>query len=266
MSLEKLVVLSSDDKDSGSNSNSDFVVSLKEEYYTQNVLKVYVKDVVVPNVFPNIRGDSYGTSSNNLLKIDQQGVGIVDVVVPEGQYVISTLGVPPPNDLLVVLKGLIDVAIAPETVSITVDSITNKLLFTFSSPDFKLGIADSPMNDVLGLGVETPVYSAAITASSLPDLSGYPMVYVHSKKLAEANAIDGDFGLISVAESVSLVDAPYGSYAYRQNNDDELSAILYDNIRNLNRIQITLRDVKGNKLDIGTFSMTVIFKVILASG
>ena len=53
MSLEKLVVLSSDDKDSGSNSNSDFVVSLKEEYYTQNVLKVYVKDIVVPNVFPN---------------------------------------------------------------------------------------------------------------------------------------------------------------------------------------------------------------------
>ena len=33
MSLEKLITISSDDKDPDSNSNSDFYVSLKERFY-----------------------------------------------------------------------------------------------------------------------------------------------------------------------------------------------------------------------------------------
>lgn len=265
MSLEKLVVISSDDKDPISESNSDFVVTLKEKYYTQNVLKVYIKDIVCPNVFPNVRGSSYGTSQNNNFVIFD-GVSNLSVQVPEGQYVISTLGVPPANDLLTVLKNLIDPLIAPESVSITLDPITNKLNFLFSGGSFNFVSSDlSSMNDVLGITGATTA-GTNLNAQSLPDLSGYQMVYIHSKKLAEANGIDGDFGLISVAEGISLNDAPFGSYAYRQNNDDELSSVLYDAPRNLNRIEIVLRDVKGNKLDIGTFQLTVIFKVILASG
>lgn len=266
MSLEKLVVLSSDDKDSTSNSNSDFVVSLKESYYTQNVLKVMVKDIIVPNAFPNIRGSDYGTSQNNQFVITD-GVTPYFALVPEGQYVISTLGPPPANDLLTVLKGLIDTAINPNTVTITLDPITNKLNFTFSAGTYNFVSSElSNMNDVLGVTGPLPAPLASIDAQSIPDLSGYEMVYIHSRNLAESNAIDGDFGLISVAEGVSLVDAPYGSYAYRQNNDSQLSTVLYDNPRNLNRIRIVLRDVKGNKLDVGTLKITVIFKVILASG
>jgi hypothetical protein len=271
MSLEKLIVISSNDKDSTSNSNSDFVVSLKESYYTQNIERIMIKDISLPNVFPNVRGPlNYGDGSNNLLSIDKQGVGILPVVVPEGQYVISTLGVPPANDLITVLTSLIDAVIAPDTVIITLDAITNKLNFTFSSANYKFvkntTTTPSSLNDVLGIVNATPAYTNIINADGLPDLSGYPVVYVHSKKLAESNGIDGDFGLISLAEAVSLNDTPFGSYAYRQNNDDELSSIIYDNPRNLNRIQITLRDSKGNILDIGTFTMTVIFKAILSSG
>lgn len=271
MSLEKLIVISSEDKDNTSNSNSDFVVSLKESYYTQNIERIMVKDIIVPNVFPNIRGESYISSQNNIFRF-QDGLGNLspEVIIPEGQYVISTLGVPPANDLITVLETIYNTTIAlpGETVSITLDPITNKLNFTFAGGITGYNFADtsvSPLNDVLGI-VGPTTASLNFDAQSIPDLGGYPMVYVHSKKLAESNGIDGDFGLISLAEAVSLVDAPYGSYAYRQNNDDELSSIIYDNPRNLNRIQITLRDNKGNKLDIGTHKMTIVFKAILSSG
>jgi len=269
MSLEKLLVISSEDKDPSSNSNSDFVVSLKETYYTQNIDRIMIKDIIVPNVFPNIRGENYGTSQNNIFRIqDSLGNLSTPIVVPEGQYVISTFGAPPPNDLLVALKAGIDPIIAPETVTITINPITQKLNFTFSGGigyDFA-PTSDSPLNNVLGIEGPTNAPSLSFNAQALTDLGGYPMVYVHSKKLAESNGIDGDFGLISLAEAVSLSDAPFGSYAYRQNNDDELSTVIYDNPRNLSRIQITLRDNQGNKLDIGTHTMTIIFKAILSSG
>lgn len=269
MSLEKLVVISSDDKDSISNSNSDFVVTLKEKYYTQNILKVMIKDIVVPNAFPNIRGEEFGSSQNNIFYLrDELGNLTPPIEIPQGQYVISTLGTPPPNDLLTVLQDAIN-AVSPPTqvITITIDPITQKINFTTTG--LQINFVDSSLstlNDVLGITGPLSSTSLSLNSQGLPDLSGYPMVYIHSKRLAEANGIDGDFGLISVAEGVSLVDAPFGSYAYRQNNDDELSTVLYDAPRNLNRIQITLRDVKGNKLDIGTFQMTIIFKVILASG
>lgn len=266
MSLEKLVILSSDDKDITSNSNSDFTVSLKESYYTQNVLRVMIKDVIVPNAFPNIRGTAYGSSQNNIFVLND-GAMTYQVIVPEGEYVISTLGVPPANDLLTVLKNLIDAAIAPSVVTITLDAITNKLNFSFSVGNWDfVSTVNSPLNDVVGVTGAIGSLSPSLDAQSIPDLSGYSMVYVHSKNIAEANAIDGDFGLISVAEAVSLVNAPYGSYAYRQNEDAILSTVLYDNPRNLSRIEIVLRDVKGNKLNIGTLKLTIIFKVILASG
>jgi hypothetical protein len=54
MSLEKILVISSEDQDSFSTSNSDFTVTLKENYLTQNINRVLVKEITVPNVFPNV--------------------------------------------------------------------------------------------------------------------------------------------------------------------------------------------------------------------
>jgi len=42
MSLEKLITISSDDKDPESKSNSDFFVSLKEKFYTQQIQRIMV--------------------------------------------------------------------------------------------------------------------------------------------------------------------------------------------------------------------------------
>ena len=266
MSLEKLVTISSSDKNVDlSESNSDFTVILNERNLSQGVNRILIKECTVPNVFPNIRSEAnYFNSANNVLQLDVQGLGVVAFVVPEGQYVISTLGVPPPNDLLTVLKTLIDASIFPDTVTISLNPITNKLNFAFGNPDYKFientPTTPSPLNDVLGIVNATPAYTNNIDADGLPDLSGYKNIYIHSKDIADLNGVDAGFGLISLAEPVSLVDTPYGSYAYKQNNDDELASIVFEQPRNLSSIRIVLRDEKGVKLDIGTHEMNIVFK------
>ena len=276
MSLEKNIIISSEDKDpSSSNSNSDFVVNLKERYYTQNILKVLVSEVTVPNVFPNIRGADYGTSQNNFLSVSTGGPPI-SIFIPEGQYLLGSVN--PLLDFVTVLTNQINASIGPSTIAINYNELTNKLEFTMTGSDlFIFGSQNTPLtptqaktiiNDVLGLPATTFFLPDGVLTSApfQVDLSGFQNVYVHSKEVALSHAIDGDSGLISVVSAVSLVDAPFGGFAYRQNDDDELASIQYDQVRNLSRISIILRDNLGNKLNIGTHKMNVVLKCYLDSG
>jgi hypothetical protein len=277
MSLEKHIIISSEDKDvSSSNSNSDFVVNLAEKYYTQNILKVLVSEVTVPNVFPNIRGEDYGTSQNNLLAVSTGGPPL-SITVPEGQYLLGSVN--PLLDFVTVLTNQINASIGPATIAINYNELTNKLEFTMTGsnltiygsnnvPPLSASGAQILINDAIGIGADGLVLLDGVLTSApfQVDLSGYQNVYVHSKEVALSHAIDGDSGLISVVSPVSLVDAPFGGFAYRQNNDDELASIQYDQVRNLSRISIILRDNLGNKLNIGTHKMNVVLKCYLDSG
>jgi len=266
MSLEKLIVLSSEDKDANiSVSNSDFIVNLKERYYTQNILKVLVKECSVPNVFPNIRGEDYGTSQNNILVFEDPSSQIVQL--PEGQYLINSSN--PLLDFTSILEGLMT-SISVATISVSYNELTNKIVFVVAndgSPNITIK-ALSSMADVLGITEDlvVPATATPTSPSGTMDLSGFQNVYLHSKEIALSHAIDGDFGLISMITPISLSSAPFGSYAYRKNDDDELSQISYDDVRNLKRIRLTLRDNKGNILPIGTHKISLILLGFLASG
>jgi hypothetical protein len=269
MSLEKVIVLSSYDKEDPSQSNSNFVVNLKERNATQAVNRIQVKDISVPNVFPNLRGTTYGDQQNNQLVIDKLGVKTA-IVVPEGQYVISTLGVPPPNDFITALESAINTTYGAGTVTITFDETTQKLSFTWNIADYQfVSPTDdkrSLMNDVLGITeADTGTTGLVITASATPFLNGYDQVYIQSEQIAGANGIDGSFGLIPLIESISFHNTPFGGYAHKQQNDSELSQIVYEEPKNLSRIRITLRDVTGNLLDTGTHPITITFKVYFSS-
>jgi hypothetical protein len=251
-------------------------VNLAEKYYTQNILKVLVSEVTVPNVFPNIRGEDYGTSQNNLLAVSTGGPPL-SITVPEGQYLLGSVN--PLLDFVTVLTNQINASIGPATIAINYNELTNKLEFTMTGsnltiygsnnvPPLSASGAQILINDAIGIGADGLVLLDGVLTSApfQVDLSGYQNVYVHSKEVALSHAIDGDSGLISVVSPVSLVDAPFGGFAYRQNNDDELASIQYDQVRNLSRISIILRDNLGNKLNIGTHKMNVVLKCYLDSG
>jgi hypothetical protein len=275
MSSEKLIIISSEDKDNDSStSNSDFVVNLKEKYYTQNVLKTLVKEATVPNVFPNIRGEDYGTSQNNIIRF-LEGAVQRTAILPEGQYIISAITATPPDpwDFVAQLNILINAETATAVVEVTYNELTNKLEFEVTAGadvTFQTNAdGSSIISDVLGLTNSLFVPSglgSPLPAQGTVQLSGYQNVYLHSKEIADTNAIDGDFGLISVVEPISLADTEYNSYAYKMNCDDELAQILYEQPRNLSRIRVTLRDNLGNVLPIGTAKINFVLKSYLASG
>lgn len=264
-SLEKLLVISSEDKDNKQDSNSDFNVALKESYYTQNVLRILVKEITIPNVFPNIRGSSYGSSQNNILNFLNFNVAQPQsVILVEGQYLIGSVN--PLLDFVSSLENVIN-AVSTSTLSIVYNDLTNKLIFNVISGQTTTLLASSPMASVLGITNDLVLQPLTPTsAQAQVDLSGIQNVYVHSKEIADTHGIDADSGLISLVECVNLSNAPYGSYAYKKNDDDELSSIVYEDIRNLSRLRIVLRDNLGNKLPIGTHKLNVVLKLYLASG
>ena len=252
MSLEKLITISSDDKDADSNSNSDFFVSLKERFYTQQRQRIMVKECTIPNCFYNLSDGVNNGKQNNVLNYFDINNPLTFTIAP-AQYNIDQY-------ITALIAGFLSNGVI---VVITQDDLTQKLVFTFTN-DTTLD-AKSSMAPVLGMTNSFTCLAGVPTSPQFPpDLSGINAVNIHSTSLGEAHGIDSNTGLISLVERVSLHDIPYGSFGYKMNNDSELATIFYEQPRNLNRIDIRLRDTQGAILNIGTKKMTLVLKVYFA--
>lgn len=263
--MEKLIVISSEDKDSSSVSNSDFIVSFSDSF-TQQVSKVLVKEVLVPNCFYNIRSESRFGRPNNELKFFQGSIiPYISATVPQGQYNVT--------EFMTELTTSLNSALQDDCeVIITLEEKTNVLKFSFSGSgnpvnDYIRFVKDSSMSNVIGFINDVSTDSANIMYMPYtPDLSGLNQVMIHSEQVAETHGLDaGKKGYINLLETVSLHNVEFGSWGYKQNNDDEMSEILYTDNKNLSRIRITLRDNEGNKLDIGTKNMSVVLKAYFSN-
>lgn len=248
----RLFFISSDDGlSSESKSNSDFVVYLKERVDAQRVTYVIIKDITVPNFFYNIRS-SYGEVNNNLV-FSEDGVTNLVASIPEGQYLIG--------EFITALSAAMTAA-GSHVYTVTEDTKTRKLNFAATGNFIILANNESnPMGSVIGMSKIDSTLGLNFTAPFMYDLSGIQNVYIQSRIIAQDNAVDGDFGVVSIAEEVSLAKTPFGSYATRQNNDSELSQINYNRRRDLSRIDISLVDRKGNILPIGNGNLSISLKV-----
>ena len=252
MSLEKLITISSDDKDADSNSNSDFFVSLKEKFYTQQIQRIMVKECTIPNCFYNLSDGVNNGKQNNVLNYFDINNPLTFTIAP-AQYNIDQY-------ITALIAGFLSNGII---VVITQDDLTQKLVFTFTNDTTLDG--KSPMAPVLGMTNSFTCLAGVPTSPQFPpDLSGINAVNIHSTALGEAHGIDSNTGLISLVERVSLHDIPYGSFGYKQNNDSDLATIFYEQPRNLNRIDIRLRDTQGAILNIGTKKFTLVIKCYFA--
>lgn len=242
MSKEKILVINSLDREAGG-TNADFTCFFNSDSSTQGVLKVLVKDVFIPHLFYNIEA-----GINDRLDFKQFDT-VLQVIIPEGQYNISILKS--------TLKTLIDAVLTNSAVvSVTELDPTYKLNFSFSggtgSYNLVNFIAPDGTNSTLAplIGLTGALLQASnITMQEIFNLSGIQYVQVHSPQIAEIHGLDsGSNSYISLLETVSMTDTGFGSTAHRQNNDDELSEILYEQPRNLSRVSIVLRDQTGRKL------------------
>jgi len=215
MSLEKLVTISSDDKDPDSVSNSNFQVTLKESYYTQNIIRILIKECTVPNCFYNLSDGTNNGKQNNVLNYLVAGLPYSFTITP-AQYNIDQF-------ITALIAGFLSNG---HVVLITQDDLTQKLIFNFTQSTTLFFI--SLMSPVLGL-TENLICLAGVATSTqfTPDLSGVNAVNIHSSVLGESNGIDGNSGLINLLERVSLHDIPFGSFGYKQNNDNDLAMVTY---------------------------------------
>ena len=241
MSREKIIVLNSKDKDEGS--NTDFVLSFNDSSI-QQVSKVLIKDLFIPNLFYNVN------ERNNVLFFKQNAEAIKSIILPLGQYNVDTLAA----DLKIQLESQL---VFGTVVDITRSNITYKYTFTFSgavSPANNQVIFyqdTSTIRDVIGLLQTTSPASNIIVMDTVFNLKGVEIVQVHSPEIGEMHGLDaGATGYISLLETVSLATTPFGSVAHRQNNDDELAMILYEQPKNLSIVRIVIRDEQGVKLSL----------------
>ena len=253
MSKEKILSINSKDKSEGT--NSDFIVNFNDSS-VQQIIKVLVRDCFVPNLFYNV------DANNNVLYFKQNIEPIKSITIPVGQYNVDTLAT--------TLKTLLDAQLVFGTIAtITRDSITFKYTFTFSGSvtpannDVIFFYETSTIRDVIGLLNTTSPASNIIVMDTIFNLKGKEIVQIHSPEIGEMHGLDaGASGYISLVETVSLTTTPFGSVAHRQNNDDELAMILYEQPKNLSRIRIVLRDESGVKLELPSNAhMSVMLKI-----
>jgi len=248
-SLPKTLVINSKDKTPSSVSNSNFDIECKESYLTQSVKRIVIEDAVVPNVFTNINED------NNILNFKEAGGGILQAFLPIGQYNITQLI----SALEIEIESLITIGNVP---SITLDPIANKLQIDMSNTGLVL-LGTSTISEVIGMIPGQDVLNVGLQ-TLLPriiNLSGLPIVYIHSRALSGGHGIDAGKGITNFVVAIPLSNVPYGSYGSLLPKDYVVSEIVYDSPRNITSLDIRLRDSSGKLLDIQNNHMSLIVKL-----
>ena len=202
MSKEKILVINSKDKQSGTNGR--FTVQFNDSS-CQQVQKVLVKEIFVPNLFYNISNEV--GRKNNTLTFSQNGLANITVTVPEGQYTV--------DNLITTLKGLIDgVLIDGVIVTITKNNITFKLTFTFTGAgtvannNVQFFVATSTISPVIGLENDT-ASTNILVMNDIYNLVGSEYVQIHSDQVGEIHGLDaGASGYIDLVDTVSLSNTP----------------------------------------------------------
>ena len=247
--LPKLLVINSKDKEVGSNSNSDFTIQAQETYLLQGISRIVIVECTVPNLYTNINED------NNILNFKESGGPDLQAFIPVGQYNITQLITALESEI----ESLVTVGNVP---TITLNPISNKLQIDMALTGIEL-LGTSTISEVIGMVPGENLVNNALQTllPRIVNLSGVPIVYVHSRVLSSSYGIDAGKGLNNLVVAVPLNEAPFGSYATLLPKDLAVSEIVYDSPRNITSLDIRLRDSQGKILDIGNLHMTLIVKL-----
>jgi hypothetical protein len=252
MKTRLLRIASSDQVSELSLNNSRFTVSLNETLNVQQIKGYSVLSVSFPNVFNNVR--EADLTSRIVILTDGGGGPIEQIIdLDDGFYDI--------DDLSAVLKTKIDVLIAPDTISIAPKSnYDSRLVFTVTgSTTISYKTEQGKLHKLLGIDQDS-TFLSTYTCDSMTKLQGTTNAYLHSKVLAQNNLLDAEGRIFSVAVSVP-VRAEFGGWVHWESNDEDLHSVMFESPRNLQRINIVIRNLDGDVLDIGQNELIVVLRV-----
>lgn len=239
MSNSLIMVLNSKFRTADSASVSDFTISIGQSI---SINQSVVQAVTLPNTVYNIN------DTNNVAFVNLIGLGTYVILVPVGQYNLV--------DFITALQTLLSGIDIGATV--VQNPLTLKLDFTFSYPASFSTQSNSPLSKVLGTYVNntgSPVSYPAIPVTSfsafaLPNLTGLRNIYICSRILGQGvnSILENGVNLPLVLNMPNT--APFGSVNYFECNETLLNLKTYKQGQNTQYIDIQLRDIDGNIIDL----------------
>jgi len=250
MIKHKLLQISSRDRDlAASASTSDFIVTLNNSEGLQACKSVVVKAITLPNVFYNISS----LDGNDKFTYAIAGVPTT-ITIPEGQYTITTL------------LSALEASASAIGLNATFDGLNYKVSFTTTTAIEFLDLSQgNGMAEVLGIeingGSGGDVLSFA--ATGIVSLEGVRNVYVESSILGESNLIRSNNTTSSMLAVVPIT-VPFGAtehYISQHSEIDDVDAVSKRYGKNIQKIDIKLRDHDGHVLSLAGHHVTLIIKI-----
>lgn len=233
----KLVRISSRDRDGDSQGQYNFKVSFND-YFLNNVRRVLVKEIVVPNT-------AYNVNSNTNTLVYEAAAGDQTITVTPGQYTLT--------ELLDELVTQFAAETPAQTMTYTVNSITDKLNITFTNSISLKGSALGTTMSYL-LGLNPSINTASQLSHDLPnsfDMSGLKTIHVGSHRLTTGTSMSSsDKSHVKIFTSIPIT-VGYGQWEKRiiteYHTSDQITHSVPFNISN---IDITLYDENLNIVDL----------------
>lgn len=251
MAKHKLLRISSQDRADKNNSTSDFNVTINNKVELQQIKKIVVKQVSIPNTAYNINAgnNTFSYSIGNFVLVNS-------VTVPVGQYTLDLL-------ITALITAVGAHPLSPLVMTITQDSLTKKLAWT-SDISIKWYNADdaSPLGEVMGITTSTSVDSDTHTSAGLPALEGHNTLYVESTNLARENLIRTN-GHSSNVLCVVPITVEWGGIEHYLSPHAELDDIISTSSAGNNKQDIDIKIVSrdGTVIDLNGHHVTVILKM-----
>jgi hypothetical protein len=240
---------------------TNFTVNLNRMTETNNIVRVVFKSAEFPNNSYNIF--TSGVFKNNVFNFRiALDTTYTYTVTQEGYYTTQQL-----IDLILPsIQTAVDAFDPTNIVTMNVNLYSKKIEYYVSKNtvalEFPGTLGFGGLNIALGNTEDIFVVSGALPKQSakVPDLYGLTNVYIHSTTLAEGNVVDGDVENHDIIGNVP-VKVEFGKMVYYDASDGELESINYESLRNYDNINITLRDLETNIIELNGGTTIVTLKV-----
>lgn len=254
-----IVKITSFQKVGTNDTNADFAVNFENHRSLHGIVKVVVKAVDVPNIFPNINSTGYNEENvgNNTYTYLDTASNPVSVVLPPGQYTMT--------QFLTALNALLLTSAVPH--EIVFNDITKKLEFNaLVAANFY--VQNYEDGNIMGsvLGIKTSSVGAGITqydAEYYPNLMGVESIYILSNQAGQSNLLSPNAFTFPLIAHVPLT-VPFGGVEHYLSQHPDIDDIVYVNYSagiSLRKMNIKVVDKYGHPLDLGGLDINIILKI-----
>ena len=240
---QKLIRISSRDREDQTGGTSTFSVTYDNETDLQKVYSIIVKHVSFTNTFYNMNNDS------------------IEILYNGSSYTLSVSGIQ--YTIYDVLDEINNTVPFPTSHNWTYDSQLNKIK-VIADGTHQIQIVGGSLANKLGLVAQTVPQTNDFFGTYQINLSGVQHVFVHSPQCSNGtNMIKGGVNTKSTDGLIMVPnDVPFGSVKHYETNHSDLDVVNFGASINLQRITVSLKDGAGNILDTSNHEVDIILKVL----